>query len=287
LQPDARGVRSQTVALHGDGSDLIVGAACRNAERGLRLRASSKTPEENKKVVSFTPAGDDGKARGISFSDSGDYTTEASQIDGDISKGKSELEQVKALTDDEAEKLREKLSKQIDKAMLEEQAKILEAYDAKTQGLLDEMKAQRDIIREENEKLQALAEEVQGGKFWKGKAKKKTNMTLTIATFLAYTFAFASVNEIYKGVAGDGLTFVGGLKAVVDLFLAVASTYIANKGPQKMLDEENEAREAAEAEAERLKKLNNGGQTNNNIDDGNPTIIDGYPVSKKPLDGFK
>lgn len=222
----------------------------------MHLRASS-APEGKKQSVSFTEAGDGGKGLSIKFSDAGDWTSEASQIDGDISKGKSELEQIRALTDDEAERLRERLSKQIDDTMMLEQKKMLEAYDLKTEGLLNEMRAQRDIIRDETEKLQKLADEVEGGKFWKGKAKKKSNMTLTIATFLAYTFAFASVNEIYKGVAGDGLTFIGGLKAVVDLFLAAASTYIANKGPQKMLDEENAAIEAATEEEERLKKLNN------------------------------
>ena len=95
--------------------------------------------------------------------------------------------------------------------MKKEQAKILEKYDEQTQGILEKMKKERDIIRAEAENLQKLQKELEGGNFWKGKAKKKKSGVLTVATVLAWTFGFAAVNEVYKGVASDeGLTFLGG-----------------------------------------------------------------------------
>jgi len=216
---------------------------------------SSGTEDKKKSEVSFTDSGDSGagfSAVKLTDPNPGDWSKEEKEIEGDIEKGKGALSEAKAQQDAEVKALQERLNKEIDEAMMESQAKILEAYDEKTQAILEDMKTQRDIIREETEKLQALADEVDGGKFWKGKAKKKGSLTLTVATVLAYTFAFASINEVYKAVT-DEATFLGILKGVADAFLAVVSTYIANKGPQKLIDEENEAREAEE-EAKNAKK---------------------------------
>jgi len=221
------------------------------------LRAMSSGTEDKKKTeVSFTAAGDSGagfSAVKLTDRNPGDWTKEEKEIQGDIEQGKGTLNEAKALSDQEAQELQARLNKEIDAAMAESQAKILEAYDEKTQGILEDMKTQRDIIREETEKLQALSDEIEGGKFWKGKAKKKGSLTLTIATVLAYTFAFASLNEVYKAVT-DEATFIGILKGITDAFLAVVSTYIANKGPQKMIDEENAAREAEEEAAKKAPK---------------------------------
>eukprot|EP00281_Chroomonas_sp_CCMP1168_P024655 CAMPEP_0206234066 /NCGR_PEP_ID=MMETSP0047_2-20121206/12369_1 /ASSEMBLY_ACC=CAM_ASM_000192 /TAXON_ID=195065 /ORGANISM="Chroomonas mesostigmatica_cf, Strain CCMP1168" /LENGTH=267 /DNA_ID=CAMNT_0053658081 /DNA_START=14 /DNA_END=817 /DNA_ORIENTATION=- len=224
------------------------GAVCRQV--GGRMAVADDQAKGKSQGVSFTPSGETGRGLSLVGMEENllakreeEEVLDEKVIDSDISEGKAELQNLKTLTDEEAEKLRERLSKEIDRAMLQEQAKMLEVYDAKTQQILENMKKERDIIRQEAENLKRLTEEVEGGKFWKGKSKKKTNATLTIATVLAYTFAFASVNELYKGLTSDeGLTFIGGLKGVVDALLAVASTYIANKGPQKQLDEENDSK---------------------------------------------
>jgi hypothetical protein len=96
--------------------------------------------------------------------------------------------------------------------MKKEQARILNAYDEKTSSILEKMKKERDIIRQEAETLQKLQKELEGGQYWKGgKTKKKKSLVLTVATVLAWTFGFAAVNEIYKGLTSEeGLTFLGG-----------------------------------------------------------------------------
>ncbi len=94
--------------------------------------------------------------------------------------------------------------------MKREQEKILEKYDEQTSSLLQKMQKERDIIRQETENLQKLQKELEGGKYWKGKAKKKKSGVLTVATVLAWTFGFAAINEIYRGFTSEeGVTFIG------------------------------------------------------------------------------
>lgn len=115
---------------------------------------------------------------------------------------------------------------------------LLEVYDKQTQEILENMKRERDIIRTEAANILKLKDEMKGGGLWwsrRGGSEKKKGQSfaLTLATFLAWTFAFAAANEVWTAYNSDGgissMTFATSAKTVVDVLIAVVSGVIASK----------------------------------------------------------
>lgn len=110
---------------------------------------------------------------------------------------------------------------------------MLEEYDTKTQEILDRMKKDRDIIREETANLEKLAKQMETPLWWqKGenapKPGEKGSSNFSVPLALAWMFGFAGANELYQMyLADEGIQFIGGAKSVFDLFLAVVSGSIA------------------------------------------------------------
>jgi hypothetical protein len=114
---------------------------------------------------------------------------------------------------------------------------LLEVYDKQTQEILDNMRKERNIIRSEAANILKLKEEMKSGGLWwsrtSGDKKKGPSFALTLATFLAWTFAFAAANELWTSYNSDGgiagMSFATGAKTVVDVLIALVSTAIATK----------------------------------------------------------
>ena len=118
-------------------------------------------------------------------------------------------------------------------AMTGASIEMLEEYDVKTQAILTSMKRDRDIIREETANLERLAKQMETPLWWtKGENAPKPGEVgsnkFSVPMALAYMFGFAGANELYQmWLADEGIQFIGGGKAVFDLFLAVVSGSIA------------------------------------------------------------
>eukprot|EP00960_Hanusia_phi_P009604 279099-Hanusia_phi.AAC.3 len=119
------------------------------------------------------------------------------------------------------------------------QIELLEEYDQKTQAILKDMQKQRDIIRQEASNIAELKKQLDNPMWWKarGKPEKKSkNNFLPMA--LAWTFGLAAANEIYGGIQSDeGLTFIGGGKAVADSLLCIVSASIAMRKSKSKTEE--------------------------------------------------
>lgn len=118
-------------------------------------------------------------------------------------------------------------------AMTGASIEMLEEYDTKTQAILENMKKDRDIIREETANLERLAKQMETPLWWKkgDNAPKEGELgsnKFSVPMALAYMFGFAGANELYQmWLADEGIQFIGGAKAVFDLFLATVSGGIA------------------------------------------------------------
>jgi hypothetical protein len=116
---------------------------------------------------------------------------------------------------------------------------MLEEYDTKTQAILDNMKRDRDIIREETANLERLAKSMETPLWWKkGENAPKEGQLgsnkFSIPLALAWMFGFAAANEVYQMYLTDeGIQFIGGGKAVFDSFLAIVSGSIAMRKKKK------------------------------------------------------
>jgi hypothetical protein len=110
---------------------------------------------------------------------------------------------------------------------------MLEEYDQKTQKILENMKKDRDIIREETANLEKLAKQMETPLWWKKgentpKPGEKGSSNFSVPLALAWMFGFAGANELYQMyLADEGIEFIGGAKASFDLFLATVSGSIA------------------------------------------------------------
>ena len=118
-------------------------------------------------------------------------------------------------------------------AMTGASIEMLEEYDAKTQAILENMKRDRDIIREETANLEKLAKSMEQPLWWrKGDNEPKEGelgaSKFSVPLALAWMFGFAGANELYQMYLSDeGIQFIGGAKAVFDGFLAIVSGSIA------------------------------------------------------------
>ncbi|KAJ1484330.1 hypothetical protein T484DRAFT_1948092 [Baffinella frigidus] len=138
----------------------------------------------------------------------------------------------------EVEQLQMSIDKEISLAMKGAELEMLEEYDAKTSVLLAAMNKDRDVIRGEAARIAELQEQLKQPMWWnKGKkdagGKDKKSFANAVAPILAWTFGLAAANEIYGASNSDeGITFVVGIKAVIDAFLSVISFFIANRKPK-------------------------------------------------------
>ena len=116
---------------------------------------------------------------------------------------------------------------------------MLEEYYTKTQAILDNMKRDRDIIREETANLERLAKSMETPLWWKkGENAPKEGQLgsnkFSIPLALAWMFGFSAANEVYQMYLTDeGIQFIGGGKAVFDSFLAIVSGSIAMRKKKK------------------------------------------------------
>jgi len=125
-------------------------------------------------------------------------------------------------------------------AMTGASIEMLEEYDKQTQAILESMKRDRDIIREETAQLEKLAKSMEQPLWWKKgdnapKPGEKGSSKFSVPLALAWMFGFAGANELYQMYLNDeGVQFISAAKAVFDIFLAVVSGGIAlrKKKPQ-------------------------------------------------------
>jgi hypothetical protein len=158
--------------------------------------------------------------------------TEEAVLNRDLQEGQKELKALQDLTNEETTQLQRRLEKEIELAMKGAELEMLEEYDAKTQALLSSMKKDRDVIREEAQNIADLQEQLKSPLWWQkkqgGAGKDKKSFANTLAPFLAWTFGFAALNEVYSASGSDdGVTFIVGLKTAFDAFLSLVSGFIA------------------------------------------------------------
>jgi len=147
--------------------------------------------------------------------------------------GRQELKSLADLTKQEQEELKKKLEEEITLAMTGASIEMLEEYDQKTQAILENMKKDRDIIREETANLERLAKSMEQPLWWqKGdnapKPGEKGSNKFSVPLALAWMFGFAGANELYQMYLSDeGVQFIPAAKAVFDGGLALVSGGIA------------------------------------------------------------
>lgn len=147
--------------------------------------------------------------------------------------GRQELKGLADLTKQEQEELKKKLEEEITLAMTGASIEMLEEYDQKTQAILEKMKEDRDIIREETANLERLAKSMEQPLWWKKgdnepKPGEKGSSKFSVPLALAWMFGFAGANELYQMYLNDeGVQFIPAGKAVFDGLLAVVSGGIA------------------------------------------------------------
>ena len=121
---------------------------------------------------------------------------------------------------------------------------MLEEYDTKTQAILESMKRDRDIIREETANLEKLAKSMEQPLWWKkGDNEPKPGALgsnkFSVPVALAWMFGFAGANEAYQMFLNDeGIQFIPAAKTVFDLFLATVSGTIAFRKKKPAADKE-------------------------------------------------
>ena len=125
------------------------------------------------------------------------------------------------------------LAQDITLAMTGATMEMLDDYDLQTQEILEKMKKDRDIIREETANLEMLANSMKQPLWWKkgDNAPKEGELgsnKFSPSLALAWMFGFAGANEVYQLYLNDeGVQFIGAGKAVFDGFLSIVSGSIA------------------------------------------------------------
>jgi len=157
--------------------------------------------------------------------------------------GRLELQGLKDMAKQEQEVLKKKLEQDITLAMTGATMEMLDEYDSKTQAILENMKRDRDIIREETANLEKLAKSMEQPLWWKkgDNAPKEGEVgwnKFSPPLALAWMFGFAGANEVYQMYLNDeGIQFIGAGKAVFDGFLTIVSGAIALRKKKPAADD--------------------------------------------------
>ncbi|EKX40276.1 hypothetical protein GUITHDRAFT_154212 [Guillardia theta CCMP2712] len=197
-------------------------AARVRSAKAIVLRASIVEPNEKEKVQDA----DDSKSQSL-FGKA--EVLDDKILELEVAKGQKQISELATLTNAEVQTLQKKIEEEINLAMEGAQLELLEEYDQKTQAILKDMMKQRDIIRQEASNIEELKKQLDSPMWWKsrGNTEKKSKDNF-IPMALAWTFGLAAANEIYSGMQSDeGLSFIGGGKAVLDSLLCIVSASIA------------------------------------------------------------